>query len=137
MQTQKCAFLYGNETNTWLYVKEKNHGFRKNIVVKITIPIQMYLKLFYGKRSNEVKITERAVRLELSLQHRPDAILNLGGLLSLKCLWSKIVVTDILFGSIPNVNSTRAANTNAVHTPIHTSMACKKGRNLIKRRPQT
>ena len=34
------------------------------------------------KRSNEVKITERAVRLELSLQHRPDAILNLGGLFS-------------------------------------------------------
>ena len=32
------------------------------------------------QRSNEVKITERAVRLELSLQHRPDAILNLGGL---------------------------------------------------------
>ena len=32
------------------------------------------------KRSNEVKITERAVRLELSLHHRPDAILNLGGL---------------------------------------------------------
>ena len=32
------------------------------------------------KRSNEVNITERAVRLELSLQHRPDAILNLGGL---------------------------------------------------------
>ena len=36
---------------------------------------------FGGQRSNEVKITERAVRLELSLQHRPDAILNLGGLL--------------------------------------------------------
>ena len=32
------------------------------------------------QRSNEVKITERAVRLELSLQHRPDAILNLGDL---------------------------------------------------------
>ena len=38
------------------------------------------------KRSNEVKITERAVRLELSLQHRPDAILNLGGLLQKNCL---------------------------------------------------
>ena len=37
------------------------------------------------KRSNEVKITERAVRLELSLQHRPDAILNLGGLF--QSLW--------------------------------------------------
>ena len=35
---------------------------------------------FLIQRSNEVKITERAVRLELSLQHRPDAILNLGGL---------------------------------------------------------
>ena len=34
----------------------------------------------FRERSNEVKITERAVRLELSLQHRPDAILNLGGL---------------------------------------------------------
>ena len=33
------------------------------------------------ERSNEVRITERAVRLVLSLQHRPDAILNLGGLL--------------------------------------------------------
>ena len=34
------------------------------------------------QRSNKVKITERAVKLELSLQHRPDAILNLGGLLT-------------------------------------------------------
>ena len=34
----------------------------------------------FAQRSNEVKITERAFRLELSLQHRPDAILNLGGL---------------------------------------------------------
>ena len=34
-----------------------------------------------SQRSNEVKITERAFRLELSLQHRPDAILNIGGLL--------------------------------------------------------
>ena len=44
-----------------------------------------WLKVWFSnipdKRSNEVKITERAVRLELSLQHRPDAILNLGGLL--------------------------------------------------------
>ena len=39
------------------------------------------LILSISKRSNEVKITERAVKLELSLQHRPDAILNLGGLL--------------------------------------------------------
>ena len=41
----------------------------------------IYHRLY--KRSNEVKITERAVRLELSLQHRPDAILNLGGLLDI------------------------------------------------------
>ena len=36
------------------------------------------------QRSNEVKITERAVKLELNLQHRPDAILKLGGLLFFK-----------------------------------------------------
>ena len=46
------------------------------------------------QRSNEVKITERAVRLELSLQHRPDAILNLGGLLCEK----PILISGSIFG---------------------------------------
>ena len=49
------------------------------------------------QRSNEVKITERAVRLELSLQHRPDAILNLGGLL--ECL-SYILLNKIVLNII-------------------------------------
>ena len=55
-----CLNVYGNEDEKWKW--------RSNT------------DLVSLQRSNEVKITERAVRLELSLQHRPDAILNLGGL---------------------------------------------------------